>query len=134
MLYRVVRLDNAPMLPTLAAIRPVVTSQLLGAWLHDRDEAFTVDEACAAVEEFIASPPPRIFVDPELRGHARRMVRAALPLMVNWNILQRDGDRYRTTADRRHPQFPFVRDILAYQAAFLEETLENAHYGDVLTG
>ena len=35
------------MLPTLAAIRPVVTSQLLGAWLHERDGAFTADEACA---------------------------------------------------------------------------------------
>jgi MFS family permease len=133
MLYRVVRLDGAPMLPTLAAIRPVVTSQLLGAWLHNRDEAFTVDEAFAAVEERIATLPPRIFVDPELRRHVRRRVRAALPLMVNWKILQRDGDRYRTTPERRHPQFPFVRDILAYQAAFLGETLENAHYGDVLT-
>jgi hypothetical protein len=129
MLYRVVPLNGAPMLPTLAAIRPVVTSQLLGTWLHDRDEAFTVDEACAAVEERIASLPPGIFVDPELRRHAARRVRAALPLMVNWKILQRDGDRYRTTANRRHPQFPFVRDILAYQAAFLEETLENARYG-----
>jgi hypothetical protein len=48
--------------------------------------------------------------------------------------LRRDGDRYRTKAERRHPQFPFVQDILAYQAAFLEETLENARYGDVLTG
>jgi hypothetical protein len=129
MLYRVVPLNGAPMLPTLAAIRPVVTSQLLGTWLHDRDEAFTVDEACAAVEERIASLPPGIFVDPELRSHAARRVKAALPLMVNWKILQRDGDRYRTTANRRHPQFPFVRDILAYQAAFLEETLENARYG-----
>jgi hypothetical protein len=117
----------------LAAIRPVVTSQLLGAWLHNRDEAFTVDEAFAAVEERIATLPPRIFVDPELRRHVRRRVRAALPLMVSWKILQRDGDRYRTTPERRHPQFPFVRDILAYQAAFLGETLENAHYGDVLT-
>jgi hypothetical protein len=121
------------MLPKLAAIRPVVTSQLLGAWLHHRDEAFTVDEACAAVEERIASLAQGIFVDPELRHHARRRVRAALSLMVHWKILRRDGDRYRTTAERRHPQFPFVRDILAYQAAFLEETLENARYGDVLT-
>jgi len=133
MLYRVGRLDGTPMLPTLAAIRPVVTSQLLGAWLHGRDEAFTLDEACAAVEERLASLPPQIFVDPELPHNVRRRVAAALPLMVNWKILQRDGDRYRTTAERRHPQFPFVRDILAYQAAFLEETIENARYGEGLT-
>jgi MFS family permease len=125
--------DMERMLPTLAAIRPVVTSQLLGAWLHGRDEVFTLDEACAAVEERLASLPPQIFVDPELRRNVRRRVGAALPLMVNWKILQREGDRYRTTAERRHPQFPFVRDILAYQAAFLEETLENARYGERLT-
>ena len=57
------RLDRGvtgePMMPTLAAIRPVVTSQLLGAWLHERDEAFTADEACAAVEDRIARLPQR---------------------------------------------------------------------------
>src|SRR5579863_1744852 len=135
MLYRVVRLDEGQgdrkkrMIATLAAIRPVVTSQLLGAWLHERDEAFTADEACAAVEERLANLPQRVFVDPELRRNPRRMVRSALPLMVNWKILAREGDRYRTTEERRHPQFPFVRDILAYQAAFLKETLENAVTG-----
>ena len=126
MLYRVVPLDGAPMMPTLAAIRPVVTSQLLGAWLNEREGAFTADEACAAVEERLANLPKEVFVDPELRRNPRRMVRSALPLMVNWKILQYDGDRYRTAAERRHPQFPFVSDILAYQTAFLEETLSNA--------
>jgi len=53
------------------------------------------------------------------------MVRSALPLMVGWNILQRDGNRYRLAAIRRHPQFPFVEDIIAYQARFLEETFAN---------
>lgn len=133
MLYRVVRLGGAPMIPKLAAIRPVVTSQLLGSWLHGHDEAFTADGACAAVEARLASLPPQLFVDPELRRNPRRMVCAALPLMVKWKILQRDGDRYRKTAERRHPQFPFVRDILAYQAAFLGETLENAAYGEPIT-
>ncbi|MGA2758903.1 MAG: MFS transporter [Candidatus Cybelea sp.] len=136
MLYRVVRLDEAQgdwkktMMPTLAAIRPVVTSQLLGAWLHERDEAFTADEACAAVEDRLAKLPQQLFVDPELRRNPRRMVRAALPLMVKWKILQRESDRYRKTAEPRHPQFPFVRDILAYQAAFVGETIENADYAE----
>ena len=35
---------------TLAAIRPVVTSQLLGKWLDGRDGEFTVDEAVAGVQ------------------------------------------------------------------------------------
>ena len=56
------------------------------------------------------------------------MVRAALPLMVKWQILQRDGERYRLAAQRRHPQFPFVQDVVAYQWSFLQQTLENADY------
>jgi hypothetical protein len=60
------------------------------------------------------------------------MVRAALPLMARWEILERDGARYRLSRSRRHPQFPFVRDIVAYQAVFLQETLEHAVYGERL--
>ena len=87
MLYRLVRLGDAPMIPTLAAIRPVVTSQLLGAWLHERDGAFTEDEACRAVRKMLTLLPPQLFVDPELARDPNRLVRAALPLMVEWRIL-----------------------------------------------
>ena len=131
MLYRVVcfgrlREDGMKSLTrTLAAVRPVVTSQLLGAWLATHDEPFTEDEACATIEARLAAVPGALFVDPELRRNPRRMVRSALPLMVGWNILQRDGNRYRLAAIRRHPQFPFVEDIIAYQARFLEETFAN---------
>jgi hypothetical protein len=59
------------------------------------------------------------------------MVRAALPRMVEWNILERVADRYRLAPRRTHPQFPFVEDIVAYQARFLEETLENAAFTSV---
>jgi MFS family permease len=132
MLYHIVPLGDAPMSEKLAAIRPVVTSQLLAAWLNRRDGAFTAEEACAAVRERLAALPPRLLVDPELRANADRLVRAALPLMVKWQILQREGARYRLAAQRRHPQFPFVRDVIAYQTAFLEETLENAAYAEPL--
>ncbi len=130
MLCRIVRLGDAPMIPALAAIRPVVTSQLLGAWLHGRDAAFTADEACRAVRKILTLLPPQLFVDPELREDPDRLVRAAIPLMVEWQILERDGEGYRLAPERLHPQFPFVRDIIAYQAAFLEETVENARYGE----
>ncbi len=131
MLYRVVcfgRLREGGMtllVGTLAAIRPVVASQLLGAWLESTAE-FSAGEACAAIAKAIPELPPALFVDPELRRDPARMVRAAMPRMVEWEILQRAGDRYRVAPRRRHPQFPFVEDIIAYQARFLEETLANA--------
>jgi len=134
MLYRIVPLQRGEeswmpaMVKTLAANRPVTTSQLLGTWLAGGVESFTLDEASAAVESALRRLPPQLFVDPELRKNPRAMVAAALPLMTRWGILVQDGDRYRVAAQRRHPQFPFVDDILGYQARFLEETIENAPY------
>jgi MFS family permease len=133
MLYRIVRLDDREHLTkALAAIRPVVTSQLLGSWLANGDgAAFTANEACAAVLERIASLPASLFVDPELRRNPQRLTRAALRMMEQWNILERiEGDRYRLSAIRRHPQFPQVEDIVAYQARFLEETIANVAYAN----
>jgi MFS family permease len=134
MLYRIVPLDDGPepwmtrMTRTLASIRPVTTSQLLGAWLFQRGETFTTGEAEKTVEDALAGLPPELFVDPELRRNPRARVRAALPLMAGWSILDFDGQRYRLAQRRRHPQFPFVEDIVAFQARFLTETLEHAGY------
>jgi MFS family permease len=134
MLYRVVcfgplRADGmASLTRTLAAVRPVVTSQLLAAWLASHDVPFTADEACAAVAQALTTLPAALFVDPELRRDPGGMVRAALPLMAAWKILEREGGRYRVGSQRRHPQFPFVDDIVAFQANFLAETLANAEH------
>jgi MFS family permease len=150
MLYRVVVLvDKEEIKETLAAIRPVVTSQLLGAWLDGKTEPFTLEDAVAGVEARLGDLPPSLFVDPELRRNPARMVRSALPLMVEWGILchpeqprsgvvegqlngraalrepQRDT-WYTLTQTRHHPQFPLVADIIAYQANFLAETIANA--------
>ena len=132
MLYRIVRFRGCgmtEMAKTLAAIRPVTASQLLGSWLDGRTQSFTLDQACAAVEARIGDLPAALFVDPELRRNPRALVRRALPLMTTWGILERDGERYRRAAVRRHPQFPLVDDIVAYQAHFLEESIENASFG-----
>jgi MFS family permease len=137
MLYRVERFGRfeeggMPKLKrTLAAIRPVVTSQLLSEWLASAPEQFSEEDACAAVATRLTTLPPTLFVEPELRRDPRAMVHAALPLMVGWNILERVADRYRLAARRTHPQFPFVEDIVAYQASFLQETLENAAFTSV---
>ncbi len=133
LLYRVARLNgnDLTVLPkSLAAIRPVTASQLLGAWLDARAGGFTLDEASSGVEAKLAHLPPTVFVDPDLRRKPRAMVAAALPLMVTWRILEREGVAFRLGTTRRHPQFPFVDDIVAYQARFLEETLENAAFGE----
>lgn len=132
MLYRVVcfgRLhgkDLTELAETLAAIRPVVASQLLGEWLASRDGGFTADDASSAVENRLAELPRELFIDPELRRDPREMVRSALPVMVHWNILECEESGYRLAAERRHPQFPFVEDIVAYQGSFLHETLAHA--------
>lgn len=144
MLYRVAILtDKEQIKETLAAVRPVVASQLLGAWLNERSRSFTAEDACAAVDACLRALPPSLFVDPELRANPHRLVRAALPLMVEWGILLCHPERSESQGDersrratitysladvRRHPQFPFVEDIVAYQARFLEETVENARY------
>lgn len=134
MLYRVERLPEGPepwmtrLTRTLAAIRPVTTSQLLAVWLEGRDARFSAQEAVAAVQAALAALPARFFVDPELRRNPRAMVERALPLMAMWKILERDGADYRLGALRRHPQFPFVQDVIAYQARFFEQTMENAAY------
>ncbi len=134
MLYRIVRLDDKSKLKeALAASRPITTSHLLGAWLENRTRPFTAQEACDAVAARMRELPPQLFVDPELRRDPARMVRAALALMVEWRILRRDGDAYALTETRRHPQFPIVQDIVAYQARFLEESIANAGYSAMTT-
>ncbi len=83
-------------------------------------------EACSAVAERVQTLPAGSFVDPELRRKPRALVRSALILMEReWNILEATAGRYRLADRRRHPQFPLVEDIVAYQVRFLEETLAN---------
>jgi MFS family permease len=132
MMYRIVRLDDRSKIKeTLAANRPVTTSQPLGAWLEHRTEPFTAQEAIDGVTERLRTLPPNLFVDPELRRDPAAMVRKALPLLVEWGILSQRDNEYALADVRRHPQFLHVDDIVAYQARFLEETIENAGYSVV---
>ena len=76
----------------------------------------------------------QVLFDPELRAGPRMLVRAALPLMLCWKILEEAAaGGYRVAAVRRHPQFPLVDDIVAFNARFLEETLANAAYSEPTT-
>ncbi len=118
----------AMMTATLAGIRPIVTSQLLSEWLLSFEGSFSEHEAASALRRRLDELPKELFVDPELRRNVAALVGKALPLMLDWNIVERAGERYRLAIERRHPQFPFVEDIVAYQATFLEQTLQNARY------
>ena len=133
MLYRVEPLNGAPMMSKLAAIRPDrYEPAARRVARRERELVHGGGGLERRLPARLAALPPQVFVDPELRRDPRRMVREALPLMVQWQILERDGARYRLSPERRHPQFPFVRDIVSYQAVFLQETLENAAYGERL--
>ena len=141
MLYRIVRLDDKSKLKeALAASRPVVLSQVLGAWLHGRGQPFTERDAIDAVAAALRALPPQLFVDPELQRDPAKLVRAALPLMVEWHILERyrpdpgaaSGSTYVLGATRRHPSFVHVADIVAYEANMLAETIENAAYSTTM--
>jgi len=132
LLCRFARLDDrAHLKETLAALRPVTTSQLLGAWLEDRSEPFTAGDAVEGVTQRLRALPPQLFVDPELRRNPARMVRKALPLMAQWGILVQEAGTYRVAETRLHPQFPQVKDMIAYQARFLEESIANAAYSTI---
>ena len=134
MLFRVGRLDDrARLTQALAALRPVVASQLLAKWLCTQGEPFLCEQAVAGVESHVRALPPQLFVDPELRARPGAKVRAALSRMVEWKILERDGISYRLAAERRHPQFPLVADIVEYNARSLEETVANASAADAVT-
>jgi hypothetical protein len=127
MLFRLERLeDRARLVQALAAIRPVVTSHVLAAWLDGRSADFAREDAVAGVAERLRTLPPELFVDPELRKNSQRLIGAALTRMTEWKILESSAGRYRLAAVRRHPQFPAVDDIVAFNARFFEETVANA--------
>lgn len=124
MLFRIVgpvARDSAP--DALAAARPVTVSQLMAEWLSSGPARVGADEAAAAIAARVAGLPAALFVDPELRREPSRVVRSALATMARLGVLQAEGDDYRLTDRRSHPQFPAVRDMLAFQRRFLEETL-----------
>ena len=131
LLYRVVAPANRDDLwSSIAAARPIVTSQLLGSWLRNRSTPFTSEEAIAGVSALLTAVPADAFVDPELRRDPRGCVRKALRTMPRLGLLRverraqiGDPDVYTFGSTRHDKRFPEVADILDHQANFFEETL-----------
>jgi MFS family permease len=105
---------------SLAAARPVTTSQLIASWLATSPMRIAVDDAIRDVGRRLAEVPRAAFVDPELVRDPGRMTRAALTGLVRLGILD---TKYVMTSVRRHPQFPGVVDIIAHQANEFAETI-----------
>ena len=124
LLYRVVEpRDPRDLAASLAAVRPVTTSALLAQWLLAVDLPFERSEAHAGVVRLRDALPPGAFVDPELSREPERCVDDALETLHARGILIAEHGRYRLGPVRTDARFPGVADVIAYQAAFLDETV-----------
>ncbi|HEX3550747.1 MAG TPA: MFS transporter [Candidatus Elarobacter sp.] len=125
LLYRILEpSDPAALGASLAAARPVTTSALLARWMLAVDLPFTAREAIDGVVRAREELPPAAFVDPELARDADGCVAEALANLAARGTLRADGGRYVLGDRRVDARFPDVADIVAYQAAFAEETIE----------
>jgi hypothetical protein len=124
MLYRVIEpAEPRDLATSLAAARPVTTSALLATWLLAVGLPFADDEARDGVVRLRDALPAGAFVDPELAHDANACVDEALARMTRRGLLVPAGGRRRLGERRTDPRFPGVADVVAYQAAFLGETL-----------
>ena len=124
--YNIVRASGGDTaLAELKAARPVMVSAVLAHWLHGRGDRFTEEEAVRAVETRVRELPRQLFLEPDLARDPRKMTLRALRRMLGLRIVERSGEGYALMPRRTHPAFPEVEDIVAFQARFMEETLES---------
>ncbi len=109
---------------SMCAPRPITVSQLIASWLLETDRAFSRADAIAAVRARLASLPPTAFIDPELSRNPDKRTNAAIDGLLRLGALEERAGTYQLTQQRRHPQFPQVEDIIAFQARFFSETLD----------
>ena len=77
-----------------------------------------------AITERLRSLPQTVFIDPELASNPLRRVHEMLRKMARLGILLHSQKHYMLSENRRHPHFPEVADIVAFQAVFFAETLQ----------
>ncbi|HEX3463907.1 MAG TPA: hypothetical protein VHS78_07670 [Candidatus Elarobacter sp.] len=124
LLYRVLQpYDPHDLATSLAAARPVTTSALLAQWLLAVDLPFERAEARDGVRRLRDDLPPGAFVDPELRRDPDACVDEALDVLSDGGTLVYEGGRYALGERRGDPRFPGVADMIAFQHAFLGETV-----------
>jgi hypothetical protein len=127
MLYRIVPPAVSDDLTiSLAAARAVTTTALIATFLCAVEAPFAAAAARENVRAQLATLPPAVFVDPELRDDPDAVVTEALTVLVRLGMLAADGPRYRLTETRTDARFPHVTDMLSFQRNMLEETLAAA--------
>ena len=87
---------------------------------------FTEPEAVRAVAESIQGLPKNVFVDPELARSPEAVTKRALAALVRLQIAILVDGRYVLSEKRKHPNYPMVEDIVAFQAMFIGETVAAA--------
>ncbi len=134
-LYRVVplrRREDAS--DELRAARPVTVSALLSAWMLGLGGPFSESEAVRAVIESLRRLPENVFVDPEFARSPEEVTKRALAALVRLGIAIHTDGRYELAERRKHPNYPAVDDIVAFQATFIGETLAAAESIQVRLG
>jgi hypothetical protein len=127
MLYRIVRpADTADLGASLAAARPATTTALVARVLARANAPLRADDVAIAVSAELAALPRSVFVDPELRRHVPARVDEALAHLERRGAVVTEGGRYRRGGAAIDPRFPHIADMIAYQAALLDETEESA--------
>lgn len=117
-------LDPQDLATSICAPRAVTVSQLLAHWLVTRGhEPFTNQDAQTAVRGRLDALPPHSFVDPELRRDPVRLTHAALDGLHRLGAIEKRSASMTLTGACRHPQFPLVDDMVAFQARFFDETI-----------
>ncbi len=109
---------------SLLAARPVTVSQVVAQALLRDVEPRRAEEIEAAALEILAGVPKGAFLSPELATDPRRGIRRALRWLVFRGYLARSAGLLRATGLRTDPRFVNVPDMIAYQAAQIEETRE----------
>ncbi len=126
-LYNIVELrERENIADELRAARPVTVTQLLASWLWENPQPFDERQAIDEVQRLLATLPPKLFVDPELKGDPPRVVRNTLRSMVQQGLLARDEGGIYRIKERTHPRFELADDIFAYHARFLAESIAAA--------
>lgn len=124
LLYRVLQpYDPHDLATSLAAARPVTTSALLAQWLLAVGLPFERREAREGVRRLRDALPPGAFVDPELRRDPDGCADEALDVLAARGALLLGSGRYTLGERRTDARFPGVTDMIAYQNAFLAETV-----------
>ena len=123
LLFRILPVErDADLAHRLAAERPITVTHLLASWLAQQSQPFTASDAVRGVEALRTALPRSAFVDPELTQAPEKTTAEALRSSLRLGVLSFQDGRYALAAQRRHPRFPDVPDIVAFFAAQFEQT------------